>query len=550
MDGHPNRHDASGRQFLLALAVVTVLGAVLRYWAIDFGLPLITHPDEPLIQGPAERMVNERSLDPQWFRYPAFVIDVQAAVIATVRLIDRAIGLSWETSTTLSYTLGRFVMASLGVATVWLAGLIGRRVARTIVGDRERQAVLADAAGLIAALLLAVSFIHVKDSHFLKPDVPTGFFTTLALWLTLRCLDSGATNRRPWLLAAAAVGLAASAKYTGAVAGVMPAVALGFAVVQGGDLRAAIGLFVRRAVEMSAVAVVAFLMVNPYILITPSEFLSIDNGIRAEWLHYRAGHDGAEGNDTWRWYLLEVWQRGFGPTLTPLVITGICTAAFSIARSLRSTGSRGASGQLVPLLAFVLLYYLSIAPYPVRFDRQLIPILPSLAVLGGLAVVPLAMAFDRVTMIRQHLRTATAIIAAVILLAAGPAFSDSLEWGRTAATTDTRYAALDWLTTNVAPGAVVAREWHTPPVAQDGYADIFVRKLNDQPPQWYRDNGVAYVILSSFMYQRYLDDPQTYPDDAAFYIRLLARNAEATFEGANGPDIVILRLDEALAAFN
>jgi predicted membrane-bound mannosyltransferase len=43
--------------------------------------------------------------------------------------------------------------------------------------------------GLVAAELLAVSFLHVKDSHFLKPDIPTAFFTSLTLWFTLDALE-------------------------------------------------------------------------------------------------------------------------------------------------------------------------------------------------------------------------------------------------------------------------------------------------------------------------------------------------------------------------
>jgi hypothetical protein len=95
----------------------------------------------------------------------------------------------------------------------------------------------------------------------------------------------------------------------------------------------------------------------------------------------------------------------------------------------------------------------------------------------------------------------------------------------------------------------VVREWHTPPLAQAGYSEIAVRKVDDHPLDWYRAAGAEYVVLSSFMYQRYLDDPGAYPENAAFYERLLALPREATFTGDNGPVIVILRLDAAAPAF-
>ena len=45
--------------------------------------------------------------------------------------------------------------------------------------------------------MLAVSFIHVKDSHYLKPDIPTGFFTTLTLWFTLVAWEKPLPNPSP-----------------------------------------------------------------------------------------------------------------------------------------------------------------------------------------------------------------------------------------------------------------------------------------------------------------------------------------------------------------
>jgi 4-amino-4-deoxy-L-arabinose transferase-like glycosyltransferase len=170
--------------FTVGLPVVVVLAAVLRLWSIDFGLPLVTHPDEPLIYDAADRMIANRTLNPGWFRYPAFIIDIQAAILSVVYAIDKAIGLSPDTIRTLGYGSGRIVMAGFGIATVALTGLLGRRLTRRVLGPNHPDS-LAAIAAIVAAALLAVSFIHVKDSHYLKPDVPTGFFTALTLWFVV-----------------------------------------------------------------------------------------------------------------------------------------------------------------------------------------------------------------------------------------------------------------------------------------------------------------------------------------------------------------------------
>ena len=47
-----------------------------------------------------------------------------------------------------------------------------------------------------------------------------------------------------------------------------------------------------------------------------------------------------------------------------------------------------------------------------------------------------------------------------------------------------------------------------------------------------------------------LDDPRTYPTEAAFYERLFALPPAATFEGENGPVLYIYRLEDAAPAFS
>ncbi|HEX5164088.1 MAG TPA: hypothetical protein VFV93_01730, partial [Thermomicrobiales bacterium] len=430
--------------FPVGLAVVVGLAAMLRFWSIDFGLPLVTHPDEPLIVDAADQMISGRTLNPGWFRYPALIIDIEAALLSVIYAIDTLVGLSTDTIRSLGYGGGRIVMAGFGVATVALTGLLGRKLARlSLVVDRDDRSPsydwLADIAGLVAAGMLAVSFIHVKDSHYLKPDIPTGFFTTLTLWFALgaweKPLPQPAPLRRegaldfvrrrapsllrgagwgrglvtPWLLAGIAVGLAAATKYTGAVVAIVPAMTLVLAWRSDGGMTLRQAAWI--AVWMGLAAITVFLLVNPYILLAPREFLSPVDGIRAEFVHYRTGHDGAEGNDSWRWYLAEIWHHGFGPTLTPLIPLGALLAIQRLVADRRAArNGRSGTSALWLVLIFIPLYYAIIARYPVRFDRQLIPILPYLALLGGFGVAATLALLARWPADRRGRQTATMTI--------------------------------------------------------------------------------------------------------------------------------------------
>jgi hypothetical protein len=352
-----------------------------------------------------------------------------------------------------------------------------------------------------------------------------------------------------------AVGLAAAAKYTGAAVAVVPMTALLLRMRDPEpERRITLRQAARIALGMGLVAIVVFLLFNPFVLLAPHEFLSPVDGIRAELEHYRTGHDGAEGNDSWRWYLDEVWRNGFGPTLTPLVLLGGGMAVWwlvSSQRASRTRSNRSGAEALWLLLVFIPVYYLMIARYPVRFDRQLIPILPYMALLGGFGVAASLGVVDRFVHARSSASRVIPVAVTLLLISALaiPLTMHAADWNIQTGKPDTRYAALDWIEVNVPAGATIVREWHTPPVAQDGYDDIFIRAAYEQSLDWYRASGADYLVISSFMYQRYLDDPGIYPVEAAFYERLLGLPAAATFHGENGPIIVVYRLEDAAPAF-
>src|SRR5207247_1628257 len=70
-------------------------------------------------------------------------------------------------------------------------------------------------AALLAALFLAVAFLHVRDSHFGVADVPMTFLIVCAFRVSVRCAVRGVTLARA-ALAGLLCGLAVSTKYNAA----------------------------------------------------------------------------------------------------------------------------------------------------------------------------------------------------------------------------------------------------------------------------------------------------------------------------------------------
>ncbi|MCA1650863.1 MAG: phospholipid carrier-dependent glycosyltransferase, partial [Acidobacteria bacterium] len=164
----------------LGLAVVLLVAAILRFWALGHGIPFALGVDEPEIMERSVRIMKTGTFNPHFFDYPGFYIHLQAAV-ASFRFLVGAIGGAWgsldQAPVEAFYLWGRAVTALFGVATVLLVFHVGMRW-----GARY---------ALLAAGLMAVLPAHVRESHYVTTDVPLTFFVALTLLLSLRAHERG-----------------------------------------------------------------------------------------------------------------------------------------------------------------------------------------------------------------------------------------------------------------------------------------------------------------------------------------------------------------------
>ncbi len=160
----------------IVLFLILLIGLALRVIGIRFGLPNIYHPDEPAIVGPVRMIMQTGDFNPHWFHWPSFYIYVQLAVASARYFYGVSKGQFVAVAGMAMphfYPAGRFITALFGVASIYVIFLAGRRLFNRNTGT-------------IAALLLAVSFLHVKDSHYITVDVPATFFVILSFFFALR----------------------------------------------------------------------------------------------------------------------------------------------------------------------------------------------------------------------------------------------------------------------------------------------------------------------------------------------------------------------------
>ena len=400
-------------------------------------------------------------LDPRWYDYPSLVMYMLAPFQALVHAP--------------SYGVARAVAVVFGVAGVvatWWLGLrsYGRRAA------------------VVGASTVAVATTHVAYSRMAVTDVPLTLGITCALALML-------AGRLEW--AGLAVGLAAAAKYPGAVA-LVPLAVAGWREW-------------RRLAGAVALAFAGFVAGAPFVVVharTAWQSISHVNRLaRAGWLGFE--HDPV----TPLAYLDRLWQ-GVGPLLA-LGLAGLAVAVWRRSRT-----------DLV-LASFAVAYWLTLMPQRAHFDRYVLPLVPVLGVLAA--------------RIRWTAPLAVALLVVPLAWSIGDA--------RGLTRTDTRVVAIPRLVRALPADATVAADPSSPPIGRR-VLDLALPGPG-RPTDSNRDlariraRGVRYVLVTASVTERVLRARASYPRESRFYDELARLRPLVDVEpghGRAGPWVRLYRI--------
>jgi hypothetical protein len=501
----------------IILACVLILAAVLRFWALGHGIPYALGVDEPEVLERAVNMMRSGSLHPHFFDYPALFIYIQAAT-ATMRFMAGAVQGLWASLDQARpedfYVWARAVTATFGVATVWVVYHAGLRWG-------EGQA-------LLAAALLAVLPLHVRQSHYVLTDVPLTFFVALAMLLSMRASERGTLPAFAW--AGAAVGLSGATKYTGVLALVLPLVAC-ITTVKPSQSRLVL------AVTAIASCGAAFVLGAPYSLLDLPAFLDGFARLSSE---YRTLPALAEPG--WSLYLKHL-RLVLGWPASLLLAAGL---ALGLAHLLR----RQATMQWAMVTLFPLLYFAFVSDQRLVFARYLLPITPAICILVSAVVF----ASDGL-LLRYGFapRARTAGVAVLAIVALTPPMIQAIQFDRTIARRSTFELAYRWIQENVPRGARVAVETRGLLLAPGDFAaQNFPRLIVDHETRGPRDydayvqEGYDYLVASSQAYGPVFDAPHQAAREYAAYRRLFDQSTElirfSPSAAHPGPELRIFKL--------
>ena len=470
--GASDEHGERWRRPAAALFVaLLVSGFLVRIAGITFGLGHEFHPDEWRVVSVALAIRGNSVWDVSFWNYPPALANLAACVVRVVPAGQVPAGAQPELA-------ARLVVVALSIVALAATGLAAARIAGRV-------------GGLCALAVLAFSPLHVENSRYATTDVPTSTGVALVLLATACLMDSPTTRR--YLLAGAAVGVAAAFKYVGALAGV----AVVAAHLASGGARSP-----RRWAALAGAAGIALasaVLLDFQVLRHVSACL---HAIADESGHYAAGARGGYGTPHAGWHAL-VYSAEYG--------VGPVAAALALASPLAFL--RGAHHRMraAPALAMAATYLLFVGTRGVFFARNLAHVLPALAVLAGVGLEALLRSIHEART-KAILGPAMVAAAAVVPAAQSVGFAHRLMQG------DTRLDAAAWMRAEMPAGSRVAvvpetYSHYLPPESDSGVKLVSVPGLPSAADLTAR--GFTYVLVSSGTTHRYLRTPDEDPEDAA-----------------------------------
>jgi 4-amino-4-deoxy-L-arabinose transferase-like glycosyltransferase len=504
------REAADMKPAMVWLVVVLAVAAVLRFIHLGHGIPFQVGVDEPQIMSRVVRMMKTGNFDPDFFDYPGMIFHLHL-VVACLRFLVGAMTREFASLAVVGqdnfFLWGRALTASFGVATVFLVHQIGMRW-----GARH---------ALLAAGLMAVMPMHVRESHFVLTDVPTTFFTALTLLLTLVAHERASVGAFAW--AGVAAGLAMGTKYPAGLAVIMPVIAASM------TLHAKPSRLACMVASLIA-CVVAFLVVAPYTLLDLPGFL---NGFAHLMTAVQPrGTDYEPAAITYLKHLL----RNLGWPALILMFSGLL---LGIVRAVKGPGRV----RWTLVVTFPSLFFYLLSGHGLVYGRYLLPAIPFVCILAATAVISGVSLLRRFDIPRAP---RTALIVALTVAAVLPPTVRALGFVRMIGQQSTQALAYEWIGRHVPAGARIIVERYEIQLPAGQYKADYVARLTDREYDHYKKDGVNYLLSTSQVSASLLANPEANRDAYQRYMTMLTMGREAArfTPSANvpGPELVLIEI--------
>jgi len=488
--------------------IVFILGLILRFYNLDFGLPENFHPDEYPKFLAVNRMYDQGTFNPGYFKHPTLLL----YLTYFVNFIHHTFFSSLSFDQTV-YISGRVVSASLGSIAVWLVFLIGKNL-------------FSNFTALFASLLLAVYPLHITCSRYIKEDI---ILTTMLLFSVYFTVKAAKNSKFIFvILSFIFAGLTFGSKYTGLIAITVPFLA---PWIKSNSIIPDFNLLGKCFIGLLFFPI-GFLMSTPYSVLDTKMFLK---DFLYEKRHAVKGHSFSI--DPWSQFWIYHFSRSIknGVTILNTAMIGFCIS-FLITKK-----------QIIYWILFYLLilFYIPSEYFPLKPapqpERYIMPVLPFIAIL-------IAVTVDQLKASKYKL---LCLILGILLIVFP--LNRSINLAKDLKP-DTREVLADWIDNNIEEKKTFLIDWRPYNVYLDKtkFNVVYLDRSKILPSiakESLLESGADYIILSTLYYDRYFSQPSAEPAHREI-IRQVFKNFEVIKEvqaksgtyGFNNPKLSLIKI--------
>ena len=405
------------------LAGVIALAAGVRIWGLGFGLPHSqARPDETQIIDVTLYFLKG-DFKPPFYDYPWLYMWVLTGLYLVYYVCGLVTGsfqsladlvASWPINWQPFFLISRALSAAAGVATV----AVVYRLARKLWDEQT---------GLVAALFMALAFMHARDSHFGTTDVMMTLLIVSSVSVLITAHLSG--KRSLFALAGLLGGFATATKYNGAFLAA-PFVVSQLLHAYASPGRRLAALLDARLAWLGVPFALALATGIPFVFTDADRFWGAMQALAHS---MRVGQGSMNPENGWVHHFTHSLR--YGLTL-PLLFAGLAGAvALAVREPIRAA----------LLFAFPIVYFGVAGSFGNLFFRYMIPVVPFFVVAAAWLVT---------TTIRRLTPSGLAIgaVAGILVL---PSAINLIEFDRIARATDNRVIVAEWFSRHVKPGESV-----------------------------------------------------------------------------------------------
>lgn len=509
-----------------SLYLILSFAFLVRFIGLNFGLPYLYHPDEPLYVNSAIRTLVRGDLNLHWFCHPgSFIIYLLAILFAIIlavyfiyclllgyvhnladfkQLVKANPIFYYYDNPVLFYFIGRLLMVFFAIITIYLVYLVAKKLFNKPVG-------------LLAAFCLNISPLHLEHSRFIRPDITATMLVMFSLYFLFRFIDEDKNTK--WLiLSSLFAGFSIAAKYT---SGVIIFPILIHCLVN--DSKEP-GLFTTQyfinsfKIKTNLSRALLFIFIG-FFIFAPFVILDFRHALKGMLFIARQvglGKERLPGIQNHLWYLKKPLQGGIGGLFFEIFAgLGLC---FALLRR---------SYKKYLFLVFPILYFLIVGGTgSSKIDRWIIILLPFEAILFGVGFYGVYKLFIQIEEFSGHKLKVLSLFAIALIYASKPTVIHDIERAISLTRLDTRIIAKDWIENNLPSGSKIVYDeeggphFHVNPRGNFTLINMRLKKIVSQPLSYYRKRGVDYIIISVPGIKGFYNEPSKYVKEILRYEEL------------------------------